>query len=192
MALQRKPRRPDRSGFSSLSAGEGRGGEDFPTDGESSSAIREPLSAAEVRAKAIMLLARREHSRMEMRRKLSRAGADEDAIETVLDALEAEKLLSDHRFAEGLARVRGARFGSRRVADDLRRTGVGIEAVALVDNLKASDDARAREVWERKFGAAPADASARARQMRFLLSRGFPTDVIYRVVPRPSRGGDDT
>lgn len=161
-------------------------------DDESSSATREPLSVAEVRAKAIMLLARREHSRMELRRKLSRSGGDEDAVETVLDALEVEKLLSDQRFAEGLVRVRGARFGSRRVADDLRRTGVGIEATALVDSLKASDDARAREVWERKFGAAPENASVRARQMRFLLSRGFPTDVIYRVVPRPARGGEDT
>ena len=192
MALQRKPRRPDRPGFSSPPAGDGEWGEDFSTDGEPSSANREALSAAEVRTKAITLLARREHSRMELRRKLSRSGGDEDAVETVLDALEAEKLLSDQRFAEGLARVRGARFGSRRVADDLRRTGVGVEAVALVESLKASDDARAREVWERKFGTAPADASARAKQMRFLLSRGFPTDVIYRVVPRPTRGGADT
>ena len=191
MALQRKPQRPDRSGFSSQPSQEGEWEDEAFSAPSHGSVGAELLSLSEVRAKAITLLARREHSRLELRRKLARARGDEDVIDTVLDALEAEKLLSDQRFAESLARVRGARFGSRRVADDLRRTGVGVEAVALVDSLKASDDERARAVWERKFGAAPADAAARAKQMRFLLARGFPTDVIYRVVPRPARGGRD-
>jgi regulatory protein len=176
VALQRKPRRPDRAGWSTPAA---------------ENADGQPVAAVDMRAKSLALLARREHSRAEMRRKLARAGGDADTIEIVLDALEREKLLSDQRFAEGVARVRGARYGSRRVADDLRRTGVGPEAGALIDSLKASDSERALAIWTRKFGVAPADASARAKQMRFLLARGFPTDVIYRVVPRAGRVEDE-
>jgi len=191
VALQRKPQRPDRAGLACPPFGEG-GQDAAGLSGRSPAVTASGLSSpGEVRSKAIALLARREHSRMELHRKLLRAGCDGEIVGPVLDALESQKLLSDQRFAEGLARVRGVRYGSRRVADDLRRTGVGAEAAALVHGLQASDDERAREVWTRKFGAAPADAAARAKQMRFLLARGFPTDVIYRVVPRPARGGDD-
>lgn len=177
MVLPRKQQRPDRFGRARAVAAR---------DGDG-----EPIRAADLRAKAIALLGRREHSRVEMRGKLVRAGGDAETVETLLDVLEGETLLSDQRFAEGLARVRGARFGSRRVAYDLRRTGVGIEGGALVDELRATDLERAREVWQRKFGAVPTNADARAKQMRFLLSRGFPTDVIYRVVPRPGSRQDD-
>lgn len=191
MALQRKPQRPDRAGLACppfVEDGQDGAGSSGRLPAVTESGLSSP---GEIRSKAIALLARREHSRMELQRKLLRAGCDGAIVGPVLDALESQKLLSDQRFAEGLARVRGARYGSRRVADDLRRTGVGAEAAALVHHLQASDDERAREVWARKFGAAPADAAARAKQMRFLLARGFPTDVIYRVVPRPARGGED-
>ncbi len=191
MALQRKPQRPDRAGLACPPVVED--GQEAAGSSGRSPVVTEsgPSSPDQVRSKAIALLARREHSRMELHRKLLRAGCDGEVIAPVLDALESEKLLSDQRFAESVARVRGARYGSRRVADDLRRTGVGTEATALVHRLQASDEERARELWTRKFGATPADAAARAKQMRFLLARGFPTDVIYRVVPRPARGGED-
>ena len=137
-----------------------------------------------LRARAIGWLARRDHSRVELRQKLARLSAASADIEALLDALEAERLLSDQRYAAGVARVRGARFGSQRVANELRQKGVGAEVAGLVADLRAGDLELARSVWERKFGVAPANAAERARQMRFLQARGFPGDVIRKVVPK--------
>jgi len=148
-------------------------------------AAPEPLSAAQLRLKGIALLARREHSRAEMQQKLARHSGDAALIGQVLDQLQAEKLLSDQRFAEGVARVRGARYGSQRVAQDLRARGISGElAAGLVQNLKASEAERAQAAWQRRFGDAPANAAERAKQMRFLQARGFAFEVIRRVVPR--------
>lgn len=152
----------------------------------------EPLNAAQLRMRGIALLARREHSRAELQHKLKRYSEDESLIAQVLDQLQAEKLLSDARFAESVARVRGARFGSARVAQDLRAKGVSGElASRLVKDLKATDAERAQAAWEKRFGNAPADVSERAKQMRFLQSRGFSPEVIRRVVPRAQRAAPE-
>jgi regulatory protein len=144
-----------------------------------------PPDAAKLRGKAITLLARRDHSRAELEQKLARDGGTPADIAAVLDRLQTENLLSDRRFAEGLARVRGARYGSARVAQDLRARGVtGEVAASLVGDLKAGEAELARTVWQKKFGSAPADARERARQMRFLQARGFAPEVIHKVVPR--------
>ena len=156
--------------------------------GMAGSAAREelpPPDAAKLRLKAITMLARRDHSRIELQQKLTRLGGAAADIESVLDRLQAENLLSDRRFAEGVVRVRGARYGSSRVAQDLRARGVTGELAAdLVGGLKASEAERAQVIWKRKFGDAPADARERARQMRFLQARGFAAEVIRKVVPR--------
>ncbi|MBL8381833.1 MAG: recombination regulator RecX [Burkholderiales bacterium] len=149
-----------------------------------------PHPEAHVRDRALGMLARRDHSRAEMRRKLLNEGADAAVVETVLGALAAAGLQSDQRYAEGVARVRGARFGSQRVAHDLRASGVGHEAESLVAELRRGDFERAAAVWQRKFGHAPADMAERARQMRFLHARGFPAAVIHKVVPRCTRDDD--
>jgi regulatory protein len=143
------------------------------------------ITAAQLRMKGIGLLARREHSRAELQQKLKRYTPDADLIAQTLDQLQKEKLLSDARFAEGLARVRGARYGSARVAQDLRAKGVSGEmAAGLVRQLKDTDLERAQAAWQKRFGGPAEDAAGRAKQMRFLQSRGFSPDVIRRVVPR--------
>lgn len=144
-----------------------------------------------LRARAIGWLARRDHSRTELRQKLARLSASAADIEALLDALEVERLLSDQRYAAAVARVRGARFGSQRVANELRQKGVGAEVAGLVAGLKAGDLDLAHSVWERKFGVAPSNAAERARQMRFLQARGFPGDVIRKVVPKAGADADD-
>jgi len=152
----------------------------------------EPLNAAQLRMRGIALLARREHSRAELQNKLKRYSEDAALIGQVLDQLQAEKLLSDQRFAEGVARVRGARYGSARVAQDLRAKGVSGElASGLIRDLKTSEAERAQAAWQKRFGAVPADAAERAKQMRFLQARGFASEVIHRVVPRASRRGPE-
>jgi regulatory protein len=129
------------------------------------------------------LLARREHSRAELVRKLGQAGFDARDIQPLLDEFEEKKWLSDRRFAESYVADHRARAGAVKLAFDLRQRGVAdniIEAV-LSDN-RDSELERAQAVWQKKFGSAPADITEKARQMRFLQSRGFGTEVIRRVI----------
>lgn len=131
-------------------------------------------------------LARREHSRAELARKLA-PHAEADEIEALLDQLEQDQLLSNTRYVEMLAHARAGKHGSLRLKADLREKGVpeGDMHEALATAREQDLDA-ARMVWLKKFGAVPANAAERARQYRFLASRGFPIDVIRRVI-----GGDD-
>jgi regulatory protein len=127
-------------------------------------------------------LARREHSRAELARKLSQHGEADD-IATLLDQLERENLLSNARFAESLAHCRAGRHGSVRLKSELREKGVPEAILAeVVSQARDGDLAAARAVWSKKFGEPPADARERAKQQRFLLGRGFPGDVVRRVV----------
>jgi regulatory protein len=137
----------------------------------------------ELRERAMRLLARREHSRAELARKLGQSGFDACDIQLLLDEFEEKKWLSDRRFAENYVADHRTRAGAIKLAFDLRQRGVAdniIEAV-LSDN-RDSELERAQAVWQKKFGSAPADITERARQMRFLQSRGFGTEVIRRVI----------
>ena len=139
-----------------------------------------------LRERALGHLARREHSRAELARKLSAHG-EADEIAALLDTLERENLLSNARFAESLANSRADRHGSLRLKADLRDKGVtDADAAEVVRQARQHDFEAARAVWQRKFGRPPEDLAERARQMRFLAGRGFPLDVVRRVV-----GGDD-
>ena len=135
-----------------------------------------------LRERALNLLARREHSRAELARKLAPHAEDED-LDSLLDDLEREKLLSNARYAEMLAHARSGRHGSLRLKADLRDKGVPAEVMeSTLAEAREHDLDAARAVWRKKFGEPPRDAAERARQMRFLAGRGFPPDVVGRVV----------
>jgi len=135
----------------------------------------------ELRSRAIKLLARREHTRAELAGKLAAHGTKED-IASVLADLESSGLLSDARAASAYVRGHAARFGASRLRQSLRTKGVAGELIeAEVGELPAEID-RARAIWARKFGTAPADAREWAKQARFLQSRGFASDVIRRLL----------
>lgn len=135
-----------------------------------------------LRERAMNYLARREHSRAELARKLSQHGEADD-IATLLDQLERENLLSNARYAESLAHSRAGRHGSVRLKSELREKGVP-EAILteVVCQARDGDLAAARAVWLKKFGEPPTDARDRAKQQRFLLGRGFPGEVVRKVV----------
>lgn len=137
-------------------------------------------------ARAVALLARREHSRAELAAKLKRSlGEEEDPadVERVLDSLERDKLLSDERYASALTRTRAERFGDARIRFDLKSSGVGPETAELaVAGLRGTELDRARAVWSRRFGELPATPQERARQARFLQSRGFSSSTIRAVL----------
>ena len=140
-----------------------------------------------LRERALRLLAGREHSRAELRRKLAAFAASPEELDTLLDELVRARLLSDDRYAEARAHTLSRRYGSMRVAHDLKQQGVASEALErVVAEARRTDLERAREVWRKRFGEAPRNVQDRAKQMRFLQQRGFAIDVIRSVV----QGGD--
>ncbi len=139
-----------------------------------------------LRERAVNLLARREHSRAELARKLAPYGEAAE-IAALLDDLERRGQLSDARYTEALLHARSGKYGSRRLVHELREKGVGDALIgAAADLLREDELASARAAWTKKFGVLPADVRERARQYRFLLGRGFPPEIVRRVV-----GGED-
>lgn len=158
-----------------------------------------------LKGRGLQILAQREHSRSELRRKLlvhakaaqaapevacaaegPPAADPAEQVEAVLDWLQAQRYLSEERFVESRVHARASRFGNLRIRQELAQHGVALSAEAAVQ-LKASELTRAREVWVRKFGQPATDSNERARQVRFLAGRGFSSEVIRRVV----RGVDE-
>ncbi len=136
-----------------------------------------------LRAIALGLLARREHSRFELARKLEASGFARADIAPLLDLFEEKNWLSDRRFAESYVADHRARAGSVKLAHALRLRGVADDLVAAaLGDTGDSEIERAREVWRKKFGTLPAGTAEQAKQTRFLLGRGFPADVVRRVL----------
>lgn len=101
----------------------------------------------------------------------------------MLDGLEQEGLLSDQRFAQSVARVRGVRYGLARVRSELQRKGVSdADAGTVIEDLQRSEADRLRQVWEKKFGAPPNTLEEAGRQQRFLLQRGFSSAAIGQLL----------
>lgn len=164
-----------------------------------------------LRQRAIRLLAAREYSRVQLERRLAvdrsrqqapahqasddptagRCGPDAQAalpdraacIEWVLDDLQTRGWLNDERFARELVRRQSPRTGVLRLRHELQRQGVdaGI-ADRLLRDARGGEAARAHALWQRRFGAPSSDPRERARQARYLSSRGFSADIVCRIV----------
>lgn len=164
-------------------------------------------STPSLKTRALRHLARREHTRAELERKLDsvlRAAPADGALDgpddghsaaqirRTLDELAARGLLSDERAAESLVAAQARRFGHRRLKDNLLARGVAPDLVRrTLQQAQATEYERARDLWRRRFGAAPADAKELARQMRFLAGRGFDAEIIRRIVKHQPPDGDD-
>jgi regulatory protein len=144
-----------------------------------------PPDATEIRTRALGLLARREHSALELKRKLLQRGYPPDLIQPVLQDLSSEGLLSEIRFAEAWVSSCIARGqGPVKLRAKLRQQGLTDlqiqQALATVD----TDWGRlASDVRCKRFGnVLPRSVAERARQTRFLESRGFATDHIRKAL----------
>ena len=140
-----------------------------------------------LRARALALLARREMSRAELRKKLEPLAAtlsiQPAELDALLDDLSRSRLQSDARFTDALVHTRAQRFGAARVVAELREKGVSPELAAQAElALRADEAARAHAVWRRKFRTLPASREERAKQGRFLMSRGFSAEAVHRVL----------
>ena len=147
---------------------------------------------ASLRERALSLLARREHARAELARKLAPHAESAEELESLLDDLSERRLLSDERYVEMRMNARGQRFGNARLVYELRTQGVSEELVGAALAAGVDELTRARQVWQRKFGdnaskhagvtSEDISATERARQVRFLTSRGFSGETIRRVL----------
>ncbi|MFZ9140389.1 MAG: recombination regulator RecX [Burkholderiaceae bacterium] len=138
-----------------------------------------------LKSRAIAALARRDYSRFELARKLSEHEPDEQVVAGLLDELTQKGFLSDERFALATARRLSARYGRARVEQTLSGhnldRGLIDQALTLATQDSGSELRRAFEVWQKRFGQPPADLPEKAKQFRFLTSRGFSPDVLRRL-----------
>lgn len=149
------------------------------------SRIRQTSEYQEIRERCLSLLARREHSRRELLRKLKQRGYDADAvIAAVFDDLEAQGLLSESRFTESFVRGRiESGHGPLKIRAALQERGIGsVMASEALDDDKSVWRERCRHAWDKRFGTPPIDHRDRARQTRFLAGRGFDSNDIRAVL----------
>ena len=170
-----------------------------------------------LKARALQWLAQRDQSRVELRRKLLRqarldlaaasashasgdaagsVGDDEDRsehlaaeVDAVLDWLETQGYLSAERFVESRVHARAERYGNRRIRQELQQHQLDVSG-ELARSLQASEAERARAVRARRFANPPHDATERARQMRFLIGRGFSPDAVRAALRDPGPAAD--
>ena len=136
-----------------------------------------------LKGRALRLLSLREHSRQELERKLKRFEETPGELAQALDFLEAKDFINAQRVVESVVNSRSRKLGASRVRQELQAKGLPAEAIAeAVQTMRSTELERAREVWRKKFGEPPVDQAARAKQVRFLISRGFAAEVVKRVV----------
>jgi regulatory protein len=139
-----------------------------------------------LRERALRHLARRDHSRAELARKLATHG-DADEIEAVIERMGELGLQSDTRYAEAFVRGKAGRFGASRLRSELARRGIDRELIdeAITSECVESEAERARAVLRSRFTEPPADTREWARQARFLQTRGFAPDLIRKLLKEP-------
>jgi regulatory protein len=136
-----------------------------------------------LKGRALRLLSLREHSRQELERKLKPFEETPGELAEALDFLQAKDFINEQRVVESVVNSRSRKLGASRVRQELQAKGLPAEAIAeAVQTMRSTELERAREVWRKKFGEPPVDAAARAKQVRFLISRGFAAEVVKRVV----------
>jgi regulatory protein len=128
-------------------------------------------------------LARREHSRTELHSKLLPYVQEGDDLDAVLDDLVTREWLSDARASTQLVHAKRNRFGTQRIVHELRQKGIPENLIdEALPELKESELNTAQEVWQRKFGNIAQDEIEKGKQVRFMQSRGFSMEVIFKVL----------
>jgi regulatory protein len=152
-----------------------------------------------LKGRALKYLSAREHSRVELHRKLGPHAESSEQLDATLDELEALGFLSAERFAESMVYRKASRFGASRIQAELAQHQMPSSiAQALVRALRDTDMARAHALWVKRYGQVTADPRELARQVRFLTARGFSAEAVRRVVrgegfelcPPDADGGD--
>lgn len=140
-----------------------------------------PDTPAELKARALRHLARREHSRAELARKLAPHAESSEALGALLDLLLSKKQLSDERYAQERARTLAHKYGAARIRHDLKSKGIADELIDAAASAEGELE-RAKAILNRKYRAPATTREERAKRARFLQSRGFSMEVITRLL----------
>jgi len=154
---------------------------------------KSPRPPRSLKARAIALLARRDYARTELRAKLvggradaESAEADSADVDAVLDELAAQGFLSDARFAQGMVRQKSGGYSKRAIGASLKARGVdGAAATDALAGVEIDDHDAMVALWRRRFGTPPVNDKEKARQVRFLASRGFSLSAIFKLLRHP-------
>jgi regulatory protein len=141
------------------------------------------LASLSLKGRALRYLSMRELSRQELARKLAPFAESAEQVDALLDELERMGYLSAQRVVESVLHRRAERYGNSRIRQELQSRGLDpAEHAPALDGLRDSEAQRALALWQRRFGSPSSDPRERARQSRFLLSRGFPASLVARIV----------
>jgi regulatory protein len=144
------------------------------------------LAAVTLKAQAIRLLARREYARAEMEERLIAKGGTREEVRALVDDLVERGYLSNERYARSVVRRKTNRFSRRSISAELKMSGVDSADIdAALADTGADDDATLATLWQRRFGKPPVDERDKARQVRFLQSRGFSLSAILKLLRTP-------
>ena len=136
-----------------------------------------------LKGRALRLLTQREHSRKELEQKLKPHEETPGELAEALDFLAAKDFINEKRVVESVVNRRSSKLGAARVRQELMAKGLPADDIAeAVQTMRGTEFERALVVWRKKFDAPPSDASERAKQVRFLVSRGFAAEVVRRIV----------
>lgn len=136
-----------------------------------------------LRERALGYLSRREYSYKELQQKLQGYAEEQDDLPALLEDFKKRGWLSEQRYTEQVVHARKGKFGSLRVAHELREHGIAEDLVAkAITEIKSDEAANARAICRKKFDAPPTTREQWAKQARFLQSRGFSFDVIKQVL----------
>lgn len=142
-----------------------------------------PKKTSSLKNKALRLLTQREHSRTELERKLAHHEEQAGQLASVLDDLENKGFISETRVVASVVYRRSTKMGARRVGQELQQKGVSQDAIReAVATLQNTELERARAVWLKKFGQVAQTPKEKAKQLRFLINRGFSTSVLGQVL----------
>ena len=141
----------------------------------------------QLKKRALYYLGKRDYSRVEMGRKilaysdsLEISKAD---LELVLDELEEKDWLSDDRFSEQFVLSKKRKFGARKIAHELKLRGVNESTISRVlGDIKGDEFLLAKTIWEKKFNQIPITIDEKAKQIRFMQSRGIEVVIIHQIL----------
>ena len=134
---------------------------------------------------AVRLLSRREHSCLELGRKLKTRGVNQDIIDETIASLKGEGLISDERFTESYVRVRiNKGFGPLRIRSELGELGINDDMIAqYMDHDEEFWFELAVTARNKRFGEGkPEDVKAWNKRARFLQQRGFNTGMVRKIL----------
>jgi regulatory protein len=145
--------------------------------------LSKPAFQPSLKGRALRLLSQREHSRTELEHKLAPHAQEPGELAKTLDELQARDFINEGRVIESVVHRRAAKLGTSRIKHELASKGLSGEAVTeALAGLRETEYSRALAMWRKKFDRPAADPKERAKQVRFLLTRGFHSEVVRKII----------